>query len=155
MSKTPTRLYTVKHNTSGKIRLVEATNPNPALSHVARDEYTVEVADAKEAAVLAATGTRIETAGVAATDATPVPVTVGGTNLPASSQGVIDQESVRLYEDAVTVVRDLGRVSISLVQSRLAVGYNLAATLVERMEAQGIVSAPALNGERTVLPTAA
>ncbi len=44
-----------------------------------------------------------------------------------------------LYENAVTVVRVNQRVSISLVQRHLRIGYNRAARLLEAMEAAGVV----------------
>jgi DNA segregation ATPase FtsK/SpoIIIE, S-DNA-T family len=37
------------------------------------------------------------------------------------------------------------------VQRRLSVGYNKAASLVERMEKEGVVSAPNHSGKRTIL----
>jgi len=56
-----------------------------------------------------------------------------------------------LYEKAVTVVRSNERASISLVQRHLAIGYNRAARLIERMEAEGVVSPAAGDGSRTIL----
>ncbi len=47
-----------------------------------------------------------------------------------------------LYPDAVDLVRRQGRVSISMLQRRLRIGYTRAARLVEQMEEKGIVSAP-------------
>jgi len=61
VSKTPTRIYTVTNNNTGRQRLVEATHPNVALSHVARAEFTVDTTDAKEAATLVAAGVEVET----------------------------------------------------------------------------------------------
>jgi ParB/RepB/Spo0J family partition protein len=59
-----------------------------------------------------------------------------------------------LYEQAVAIVREHKRGSISLVQRHLAVGYNRAARLLEAMEAAGVVSAMDSRGNRTVLPGA-
>ncbi|NPA26217.1 MAG: DNA translocase FtsK [Chloroflexi bacterium] len=47
-----------------------------------------------------------------------------------------------LWEKAVTLVRQEGRASISLLQRRLRIGYTRAARLIERMEAEGIVGPP-------------
>jgi recombination associated protein RdgC len=57
-----------------------------------------------------------------------------------------------LYAQAVEVVRTQQRPSISLVQRHLRIGYNRAAQLIEAMEAAGMVSAAASNGDRQLLP---
>ena len=56
-----------------------------------------------------------------------------------------------LYEQAVEVVRTNQRASISLLQRHLRIGYNRAGNLLEAMEALGVVSGMASNGNRTVL----
>ncbi|WP_345295693.1 DNA translocase FtsK [Luteimonas vadosa] len=76
-------------------------------------------------------------------------VVVGATGLP-ESDGAGD-EGDPLYDDAVRVVTETRRASISGVQRRLKIGYNRAARLVEAMEAAGVVSPPEHNGDRTVL----
>jgi len=43
------------------------------------------------------------------------------------------------YDEAVQIVTDLGQASISLVQRYLKIGYNRAARIIERMEAEGVV----------------
>jgi DNA segregation ATPase FtsK/SpoIIIE, S-DNA-T family len=48
------------------------------------------------------------------------------------------------------VVRD-GKASTSYVQRRLSIGYNRAATLIERMEQDGIISKPNSKGQREIL----
>ncbi|MDE2256735.1 MAG: hypothetical protein KGK05_03110, partial [Xanthomonadaceae bacterium] len=60
-------------------------------------------------------------------------------------------EADPLYDQAVEVVIKNRRASISLVQRHLRIGYNRAARLIERMEADGIVSPPEHNGNREVL----
>jgi len=62
-----------------------------------------------------------------------------------------DTESDPLYDEAVQVVLESRRASISMVQRRLKVGYNRAARLIEQMEASGLVSAMQSNGTREVL----
>jgi recombination associated protein RdgC len=56
-----------------------------------------------------------------------------------------------LYAQAVEVVRAHQRASLSLVQRHLRIGYNRASNLMEAMEALGVVSGMASNGNRTVL----
>ncbi len=56
-----------------------------------------------------------------------------------------------LYSQAVDVVRTQRRASVSLLQRHLRVGFNRAGNLLEAMEAQGVVSGMASNGNRTVL----
>ena len=43
------------------------------------------------------------------------------------------------YDEAVELVTDLGQASISLVQRYMKIGYNRAARIVEKMEAEGVV----------------
>ena len=56
-----------------------------------------------------------------------------------------------LYERAVAIVRRDQKASTSYLQRRLLVGYNRAADLMERMEREGIVSAPDHNSRRQIL----
>ncbi len=76
-------------------------------------------------------------------------VVVGATGLPESSGG--GDESDPLYDEALRIVTETRRASISGVQRRLKIGYNRAARLIEAMEAAGVVSAPEHNGDRSVL----
>jgi len=56
-----------------------------------------------------------------------------------------------LYDQAVRIVTETRRASISGVQRRLKIGYNRAARMIETMEQEGIVTPPESNGNRTVL----
>lgn len=58
-----------------------------------------------------------------------------------------------MYTQALAVVLDNKKVSISLVQRHLKLGYNRAARLVEDMEKAGIVSAMNPSGQRSILKT--
>ena len=60
-------------------------------------------------------------------------------------------ESDALYDQAVAVVLQHRRASISLVQRHLRIGYNRAARLLEQMEKSGLVTAMATNGNRDLL----
>ena len=58
----------------------------------------------------------------------------------------MDQEEAGDYYDrAVAIVTREKKVSVSYIQRRLSVGYNKAASLIERMEKEGVVSAPRMN----------
>jgi len=56
-----------------------------------------------------------------------------------------------LFDEAVRIVTETRRASISGVQRRLKIGYNRAARLIEEMERIGIVTPPESNGNREVL----
>ncbi len=56
-----------------------------------------------------------------------------------------------LYDRAVAVVVRDRKASTSYVQRRLQIGYNRAATLIERMEEEGVISAANHAGKRDVL----
>lgn len=56
-----------------------------------------------------------------------------------------------LFREAVAIVRRDKRASTSYVQRRLKIGYNRAASLIERMEQEGIVSAANHAGKREIL----
>jgi S-DNA-T family DNA segregation ATPase FtsK/SpoIIIE len=60
-------------------------------------------------------------------------------------------EADPLYDQAVAIVLQSRRASISLVQRHLRIGYNRAARLIEDMERAGLVSSMATNGNREVL----
>jgi S-DNA-T family DNA segregation ATPase FtsK/SpoIIIE len=62
-----------------------------------------------------------------------------------------DEESDPLYDQAVHIVTDTRRASISGVQRRLKIGYNRAARMLEQMETSGVVGPLQSNGARDVL----
>ena len=63
-------------------------------------------------------------------------------------------ESDPMYDQAVGIVLQHRRASISLVQRHLRIGYNRAARLLEQMEKSGLVSGMATNGNRDILVAA-
>ncbi|MCP4187683.1 MAG: cell division protein FtsK [Gammaproteobacteria bacterium] len=67
---------------------------------------------------------------------------------PRDSNG---DEADPLYDEAVAVVTETRKASISYVQRRLKIGYNRAARMIEEMEASGVVSMVQSNGSREVL----
>ncbi|MBT8091158.1 MAG: cell division protein FtsK, partial [Gammaproteobacteria bacterium] len=85
--------------------------------------------------------------------ASPTPGLIGIDKMPADSA---DAEQDPLYDQAVQVVMDTRKASISGVQRRLKIGYNRAARMVESMEAAGLVGPLQPNGTREILvPNAA
>ena len=56
-----------------------------------------------------------------------------------------------LYEQAVAVVTREGKASTSFLQRNLKIGYNRAADLIDRMESEGLISAPNHVGKREVV----
>jgi len=62
-----------------------------------------------------------------------------------------DPESDSLYDQAVEFVTQSRKASISSLQRRFKVGYNRAATMIEDMEAAGIVTPAETNGSRMVI----
>ncbi len=60
-------------------------------------------------------------------------------------------EGAELYDQAVAVVTRDRKASTSYVQRRLQIGYNRAASLIERMEKEGVVGAANHAGKREVL----
>ena len=56
-----------------------------------------------------------------------------------------------LYKDAVQIVIESDKASISYLQRRLKIGYNRAARMIEKMEEMNIVTAIQKNGTRNVL----
>ena len=69
----------------------------------------------------------------------------------ADGAGAGGGENDPMYDQAVAVVLQHRRASISLVQRHLRIGYNRAARLLEQMEQSGLVSGMATNGNRDIL----
>ena len=69
--------------------------------------------------------------------------------LPAAAGGGTKDDA--LYDQAVALVAREGKASTSFVQRHLQIGYNRAARIIERMEAEGVVSKANRVGRREVL----
>jgi S-DNA-T family DNA segregation ATPase FtsK/SpoIIIE len=74
----------------------------------------------------------------------------GGYMFEGQPTGEDDPDS-QLYRKAVQTVAESQKASTSYIQRQLRIGYNNAARLIERMEKDGIVSAPDHVGRREVL----
>lgn len=60
-------------------------------------------------------------------------------------------EEDELYQQALALIYREGKASTSFIQRYLKIGYNRAARLIDKMEEEGIVSAPNHVGKREVL----
>ena len=56
-----------------------------------------------------------------------------------------------IYKQALNIVKNERKTSISYIQRSLRIGYNRAANIIEEMEKNGILSAPNHSGKREVL----
>ena len=70
---------------------------------------------------------------------------------PQAGGADADAEQDPLYDEAVRIVTETRKASISGVQRRLKIGYNRAARMVETMEEAGLVGPLESNGSRQVL----
>ena len=69
----------------------------------------------------------------------------------ALGEGDDNIESDPLYDQAVALITESRRASVSAVQRRFKIGYNRAARMVEQMERAGVVGSLQANGMREVL----
>jgi len=63
----------------------------------------------------------------------------------------IESNSDPLYQEAVQIILESRKTSISFLQRKLRIGYNRAANLIESMEIKGILSPQQPNGAREIL----
>ena len=77
---------------------------------------------------------------------------VGSADVVPGLEPIEDDSDVDpLYDQAVVIVTETRKASISYVQRRLKIGYNRAARMIEEMETSGVVSPVQPNGGREVL----
>ena len=72
-------------------------------------------------------------------------------NDSALGKGADASDDDPLYDEAVKIVTESRKASISYIQRRLRIGYNRAARIIEEMESSGLVSPVNSNGSREVL----
>jgi S-DNA-T family DNA segregation ATPase FtsK/SpoIIIE len=82
---------------------------------------------------------------------TPTSPTPGLAGIDTPAGAAIDAEEDPLYDQAVQIVVETRKASISGVQRRLKIGYNRAARMVESMEQAGLVGPLQSNGSREIL----
>ena len=68
---------------------------------------------------------------------------------PAGTSNLADSDDP--YDQAVAIVLRDGKASTSYIQRRLGIGYNRAASLIERMENEGVISPANHAGKREIL----
>ena len=77
----------------------------------------------------------------------------GGDFVPSGEDGGSDKGADSKYADAVRIAIEEKRVSTSLLQRKLEIGYSRAAKLIDRMQSEGYVSPPDGSKPRTILIT--
>lgn len=70
-----------------------------------------------------------------------------------SRRAILTTEEILCSVPAIELALESGKISTSLIQRRLSLGYGRAAKLIDEMEKRGIVSAPEGQKPRTVLIT--
>jgi DNA segregation ATPase FtsK/SpoIIIE, S-DNA-T family len=68
-----------------------------------------------------------------------------------SNDGDSGSEADQIYDKAVNIVLQDRKVSTSYIQRRLSIGYNRAATIIEKMEHEGVISPANHAGKREIL----
>ena len=73
------------------------------------------------------------------------------TSSEENKQKIDDIELDELYEEAKEVILTDEKTSISYLQRRLKIGYNRAATIIEQLEAMGVLSEVNAKGQRDII----
>jgi S-DNA-T family DNA segregation ATPase FtsK/SpoIIIE len=79
------------------------------------------------------------------------PIGGGGEDVAIFDKGSFGEEGGDLYDQAIQVVLRDKKASTSYIQRRLGIGYNRAASIMERMENEGIVGPANHAGKRDIL----
>lgn len=78
----------------------------------------------------------------------------GGAELIPGIESSSGEDMDPLYDEAVRIVTETRKASISYIQRRLKIGYNRAARIVEEMENSGLVGPLESNGSREIYAAA-
>ena len=81
----------------------------------------------------------------------PLPNSSDGGEFEGDAMGGGGSSDEDLYHKAVMIVKRDKKPSISYVQRQLRIGYNRAATLIEKMEQNGVISPPNISGKREII----
>lgn len=73
------------------------------------------------------------------------------TSSEEDKQNIDDIELDELYEEAKEIILTDEKTSISYLQRRLKIGYNRAATIIEQLEAMGVLSEVNAKGQRDII----
>ena len=74
------------------------------------------------------------------------------TKTQGATQYATEDEPDELYDEAVRIIKESGRASVSYLQRRFRIGYTRAARLVDRMEEEGIVGPFQGSRARAIMP---
>jgi DNA segregation ATPase FtsK/SpoIIIE-like protein len=84
----------------------------------------------------------------------PVDQGIASVIAKASAQAGDTRTTADLVDGALRIVTNLGGVSVPALQRKLEIDFAKATELVEKLEAEGYISAPGAHGKRKVLPSA-
>ena len=76
---------------------------------------------------------------------------VGLTEIKRGENSGANGDDEGLYRKAVKIVLEDKKTSISYLQNKMGIRYNEAASLIVRMEKEGILSAPDRTGRRVIV----
>lgn len=76
---------------------------------------------------------------------------VGFTEIKRGENSGANSDDEGLYRKAVKIVLEDKKTSISYLQNKMSISYHKAASLIVRMEREGILSAPDRNGIRVIV----